>query len=291
MNVPKYYEFYNVFLDALHDGNVVEYNSCKEYIKQKCQLTEPQLSVQSKSGGSVWENRVGWCATYLKNAGLVISPKRAAYQITKEGLSLLSEDVTITDDLLCERYPSFLAFKQRKLDAKLSKKRVKIVKPDEYLIKLEALEDEHLLEHLQNEIVLEEHPDFSLNGIPREKADPIIVQGRKIFPRNRDVAFHALSCAHFSCEIDPNHLTFHRKRTNYPYTEPHHLIPMAYQDQFDVSLDVEENIVSLCCTCHKEIHYGSNAKIIAKRLYAKRKTALKSVGIKITEKQLECMYD
>ena len=44
--------------------------------------------------------------------------------------------------------------------------------------------------------------------------------------------------------------------TSQNYTEQHHLIPMAYSDKFEVSLDVEVSIVSLCSTCHNHIHYG-----------------------------------
>ena len=69
-------------------------------------------------------------------------------------------------------------------------------------------------------------------------------------------AVNVLDHAGFTCEIDPRHPIFIRKHSDKPYTEPHHLIPLAMQDQFDVSLDVEENIISICSNCHNEIHYG-----------------------------------
>lgn len=56
-----------------------------------------------------------------------------------------------------------------------------------------------------------------------------------------------------------------------PYTEPHHLIPLVRQDQFDVSLNVKENIISLCSNCHNEIHYGKDSDRLIQELYVKYK--------------------
>lgn len=283
MTVPKYYEFYNAFLEYLSNGQVAKYNDCKEYVKHRMNLSEKQLSELSESGGHIWENRVGWCATYLKNAGLVVQPKREQYQITDLGLSLLNEGITITDKVLEERCPMFLQFKK----AKSTGKRLK--KPEEQVIDAEKIADTSLIEALHDDFTETQVNDF--RGVPREKGEPIILQGRRTYPRNRETAINALSRAQYCCEIDKQHPTFLRRHSKYQYTEPHHLVPMAYQDQFNVSLDVEENIVSLCCTCHKEIHYGEDAKRLVAKLYKERNKALKSVGIFITEKQLLDLYE
>lgn len=112
MSVPKYHEFYNAFLESLRDGETHAYNDCKDFVKKKMNLREEQLSEITASGYAVWVNRVGWCTTYLKKAGLISSPARSTFQITEAGSNLLAENVTITDKLLAERYPSFAAFKQ-----------------------------------------------------------------------------------------------------------------------------------------------------------------------------------
>lgn len=80
--------------------------------------------------------------------------------------------------------------------------------------------------------------------------------------------------ANYECEIDVSHPTFIRKKSDKKYTEPHHLIPMAFSDEFDVSLDVEENIVSLCSNCHNQIHYGKDADVLLRKLYEERKDEL-----------------
>ena len=75
-----------------------------------------------------------------------------------------------------------------------------------------------------------------------------------------------------------------------PFTEPHHLVPLAFSDRFDGSLDREENIVSLCSNCHNEIHYGKEAGKLVKKLYGDRKDLLESIGISITLDELLEMY-
>lgn len=76
-----------------------------------------------------------------------------------------------------------------------------------------------------------------------------------------------------------------------PYTEAHHLVPLAYSDLFNYSLDVEENIISLCSTCHNQIHYGKDSESLIKKLYANRKELLKEAGIVLSEQELLEMYN
>lgn len=125
--------------------------------------------------------------------------------------------------------------------------------------------------------------------IPQEKNCYLSVKEKII--RNRKKAENALLIADFKCEIDKKHITFVRKNQNVPYMEAHHLVPLAYADLFRCSLDVEENIVSLCSTCHNQIHYGKDAELLIKKLYSSRKELLRKVGIILSEKELLKMYD
>lgn len=122
------------------------------------------------------------------------------------------------------------------------------------------------------------------------KPMPIEGKGKKIYKRNRDIAINALGIAQFRCEINDEHYTFLRKNTDIPYTEPHHLIPMAYQEEFDYSIDIEENIISLCSNCHNEIHYGKNAKCLIVKLYNERKNLLDKKKIVIQLEKLLSYY-
>lgn len=119
---------------------------------------------------------------------------------------------------------------------------------------------------------------------------PVRVENRVVYPRNRQTAINALAHAQYACEINPTHLTFIRKHTGMPYTEPHHIVPISQQDRFAVSLDVEENIVSLCSNCHNHIHYGVETDALIRTLFRQRKALLHSVGIDVTEEELLSFY-
>lgn len=77
----------------------------------------------------------------------------------------------------------------------------------------------------------------------------------KSYSRNRNNAMYALKKADFKCEICKDHKTFQNKN-GFPYMEIHHLIPMSYQEQFNVNLDVSANMICLCPMCHRRLHYG-----------------------------------
>ncbi|MGL5756584.1 MAG: HNH endonuclease [Paraclostridium sp.] len=155
----------------------------------------------------------------------------------------------------------------------------------EYYIKDSILDKEN------NDIKDIENNDFyDYKYETKERKKPKIQGNVKVYPRDRKVAMNALAHAHYLCEIDETHFTFIRKNIDINYTEPHHLIPMAYSDLFEVSLDVEENIVSLCSNCHNFLHYGRDIKDTLKKLYDYRIGDLNKVGISIEFKELVKMY-
>lgn len=110
------------------------------------------------------------------------------------------------------------------------------------------------------------------------------------YPRNSKYASIALKRANYSCENDGKHFCFIRKKDSKRYTEVHHLIPLCFHGKYDVSLDVPANIVSLCSSCHNEIHYGKDADKIIEKLYNQRKKKLEDCGIHITLEDLLNKY-
>ena len=142
-----------------------------------------------------------------------------------------------------------------------------------------------------NEDIAENSLDLSnCRNISRERPDPVIIRGVQAYPRSRVTAMIALKNANHKCEIDSSHSTFERRVDALPYMEPHHLIPMAAQGDFDVSIDVPDNIVSLCSSCHNEIHYGKNAAKLIEQLYNSRIHLLEQNGIFISLPQLLKYY-
>ncbi len=125
---------------------------------------------------------------------------------------------------------------------------------------------------------------------PKEKGSPIVRNDIKIYPRSDKTAINALAYAGFVCEINSSHPTFIRRNSRKNYVEPHHLIPMRYSEEFDYSLDVEENIVSLCSNCHNQLHYGRDYEVLLERLYNERKDLLERVKLHVTLERLKDMY-
>ncbi|SEG36374.1 HNH endonuclease [Eubacterium ruminantium] len=112
-----------------------------------------------------------------------------------------------------------------------------------------------------------------------------------VYPRDPQKKVNALKRARFRCEINPEHESFISRKTEMPYMETHHLIPLEYWRYFVNSLDVEANIVCLCSNCHNEIHYGKYANKLIEPLFIKRESELLRAGIDIELGDLIRMYN
>ncbi len=76
-------------------------------------------------------------------------------------------------------------------------------------------------------------------------------------PRDPTVISSVLEKSEYKCFFDENHLTFpSERRPN--YVEGHHIIPISLNDSFSEELDCEDNVISLCPTCHKAMHLAKN---------------------------------
>lgn len=124
--------------------------------------------------------------------------------------------------------------------------------------------------------------------LPEQK----MIAGKLIYPRNPSVAARALRAARFACELDNAHWTFESRAAARPYVEAHHLIPMNQQSRFAVSLDVEENIVCLCATCHRMLHFGhsTSRNPTIKKLLDARIERLASREISVSSAELLNFY-
>lgn len=115
LQIPTYEQFMFPFLDYLKDENEHTLKELYEILPQHFNLSEEQVEELLPSGNqTVVVNRIGWARTYLKNAGLISSPKRAVFKITPDGLKLLQDSsVKEINMKVLERYPQFLEFKNR----------------------------------------------------------------------------------------------------------------------------------------------------------------------------------
>ena len=99
--------------------------------------------------------------------------------------------------------------------------------------------------------------------------------------------------ANYKCELDDMHVTFTSKATNTFYVEAHHLIPFSKRNDFDVNIDILENLVALCPNCHRKIHLAKDKEktILLEQLYTTRKTKLNDELIEITKNELFSFYN
>jgi 5-methylcytosine-specific restriction protein A len=106
--------------------------------------------------------------------------------------------------------------------------------------------------------------------------------------RDANMAFTALDNANFQCENDTKHETFISARTGNQFVEAHHLIPMEYQGDFFISIDVPENIISLCPNCHRAFHNSVvlNQENLISKFYESRSSLLKERDIDITKEKI-----
>lgn len=61
-------------------------------------------------------NRVAWAKSYLQQAGLLQTPRRAHFQITDRGRAVLSSSPPRIDIKFLEQYPEFVEFRTPKVD-------------------------------------------------------------------------------------------------------------------------------------------------------------------------------
>ena len=111
--------------------------------------------------------------------------------------------------------------------------------------------------------------------------------------RNPNAAQKALFNAKNLCEIDAKHPSFLRKNKKNMYMEPHHLIPLSMTCYFNVNLDREENIFSLCSNCHNQIHYGTKEdvrRLISKLFYSRQDKICAILGRTIELEELLRLY-
>ncbi|MGY5801836.1 MrcB family domain-containing protein [Rhizobium sp. LEGMi12c] len=131
--------------------------------------------------------------------------------------------------------------------------------------------------------------------VPSGKLQPRssqVSKARKLWRRDPFMAAAAIVNAAYQCELDKSHTTFISRATNQNFVEAHHLIPMAHQLNHKYSLDVPENIVALCPTCHRKIHHGfsSERKKMAIALLKRRSKLLYDRGIALSELEIKEIY-
>lgn len=116
MSVPKYDDMMLPVLICLSEkpeGEMTTPKELRDFAADYWCLTDEQKAETIPSGFARYMNNVQWACTYLKQAGCIVSPKRATFQITERGRDLLASGVEKITQKDLAVYPEFQEFQRR----------------------------------------------------------------------------------------------------------------------------------------------------------------------------------
>jgi len=93
MPVPSFQEMMLPFLQAMSDGQEHSGREVTQTIIKAFNLSDEDVNDLVPSGGQTrLNNRVGWCRTHLKNAGLITYVRQGVFRITERGQQVLASN-------------------------------------------------------------------------------------------------------------------------------------------------------------------------------------------------------
>lgn len=121
MAIPDYQTLMLPFLRLAGDDKEHRFREAVEQLAVEFSISDDERNTMLPSGTApLFDNRVGWARTYLKQAALVESRKRGFFHITPRGKELLAKNPIRVDNSLLEQYPEYLSFKLRRGEEKPS---------------------------------------------------------------------------------------------------------------------------------------------------------------------------
>ncbi|TYT74241.1 restriction endonuclease [Desulfobotulus mexicanus] len=117
MPIPDYQTLMLPVLKLAGDKLEHKFTQAVEELADQFDLSQEERNELLPSGSqAVFNNRVGWARSYLKQAGLLESRKRGFFTISPKGIELLKTNPKKIDTSVLEQYPEFIEFKNRKKD-------------------------------------------------------------------------------------------------------------------------------------------------------------------------------
>jgi restriction endonuclease Mrr len=113
MEQPKWDEYLLPELKYLSDGKVHKRHEIIDHVVDAMKLTDELKKQTISAGETVYDNRGGWGLTYLKQSGLIESPKRATFVITDLGRELLRTNPSTLVEKDLAKYPKYQEFMER----------------------------------------------------------------------------------------------------------------------------------------------------------------------------------
>ncbi|MEQ1813190.1 MAG: winged helix-turn-helix domain-containing protein, partial [Candidatus Nitrotoga sp.] len=117
MTIPDFQSIFIPLLKACADGKEHTKQELLPLLAKQFGLTEAELSVRIASGGAgLFDNRVGWATSYLKQRSLLENLRRGVYRITDRGLRILGENPQTTNIRHLKRTTEFLTSRGKPTD-------------------------------------------------------------------------------------------------------------------------------------------------------------------------------
>ena len=128
--IPDFQTIMLPLMETLSDGGEHSLRDTIDLLAKRFALSESELrNLLPSKMQPVFDNRVGWARTYLKNAGLIESTRRGYFRITGRGRDTLHVGITKIDLHYLDQFPEFREFRtsKRKEEAKV----IPMATPDE----------------------------------------------------------------------------------------------------------------------------------------------------------------
>jgi restriction system protein len=114
MAIPDFQSIMLPLLKLTSDGGEHSLRGSIESLAEQFRLTREERKTLLPSGTQgLFDNRVAWARTYLKQAGLLESSRRGCVRITPRGRELLESNPKSITSKFLRRYPEFQAFQTR----------------------------------------------------------------------------------------------------------------------------------------------------------------------------------
>ena len=117
IGIPDFQSIFLPLLKACADGKEHTKQELLPLLAKQFGLTEAELSIKLASGKQgMFDNRVGWAKSYLKQAGLLEIMRRGVFRITARGLQVLDENPQPLNIRYLKRATEFLAARGKPKD-------------------------------------------------------------------------------------------------------------------------------------------------------------------------------
>jgi len=116
--IPDYESAMLPLLQLASDGAEHRFRDAVEKLAVQFELTDAERAEMLPSGTApLFDNRIGWARTYLKQAGLLESPKRGLLKITDRGRAVLATHPPRIDAEFLDQFEEFRAFRTRRRES------------------------------------------------------------------------------------------------------------------------------------------------------------------------------